>query len=93
MLTHQSSRLKKKNVFYCIGLIFFIFFFFLLRFYRNSQRYTFALTGKTWALLRQYCPELIPKIITRASVFSRMSPDQKQQLIQELQSIGYYVGE
>ncbi|XP_022160995.1 probable cation-transporting ATPase 13A3 isoform X2 [Myzus persicae] len=56
-----------------------------------SQRYTFALTGKTWSLLRQYCPELIPKIITRASVFSRMSPDQKQQLVQELQGIGYYV--
>lgn len=60
---------------------------------RNPQRYTFALTGKTWSLLRQYCPELTPKIITRASVFSRMSPDQKQQLVQELQGIGYYVGE
>jgi len=62
-------------------------------FIRCSQRYTFALTGKTWSSLRQYCPELIPKIITRASVFSRMSPDQKQQLVQELQGIGYYVGE
>lgn len=59
---------------------------------KRSQRYTFALTGKTWALLKQYCPEYIPKIITRASVFSRMSPDQKQQLVQELQAIGYYVG-
>lgn len=59
---------------------------------RCSQRYTFALTGKTWSLLKQYCPELVPKIITRASVFSRMSPDQKQQLVQELQGIGYYVG-
>jgi len=59
---------------------------------RCSQKYSFALTGKTWSLLKQYCPELIPKIITRASVFSRMSPDQKQQLVQELQGIGYYVG-
>lgn len=59
---------------------------------RCSQKYTFALTGKTWSLLKQYCPGDIPKIITRASVFSRMSPDQKQQLIQELQDIGYYVG-
>ncbi|XP_050535310.1 polyamine-transporting ATPase 13A3-like isoform X2 [Daktulosphaira vitifoliae] len=58
---------------------------------RSSQKYSFALTGKTWSLLKQYCPEYIPKIITRASVFSRMSPDQKQQLIQELQGIGYYV--
>ncbi|XP_050437408.1 polyamine-transporting ATPase 13A3-like isoform X2 [Adelges cooleyi] len=58
---------------------------------KSSQKYTFALTGKTWSLLKQYCPELLPKIITRASVFSRMSPDQKQQLVQELQGIGYYV--
>lgn len=71
----------------------YLYFYFFGLFYRNSQRYTFALTGKTWALLGQYCPELIPKIITRASVFSRMSPDQKQQLVQELQGIGYYVGE
>lgn len=70
-----------------------ILILFLNFFFRCSQRYTFALTGKTWSLLRQYCPELVPKIITRASVFSRMSPDQKQQLVQELQGIGYYVGE
>jgi len=50
------------------------------------------LTGKTWALIKQYYPELIPKVVTRGAIFARMSPDQKQQLVQELQSLGYYVG-
>lgn len=52
----------------------------------------FALTGKTWALVKHHYPELIPKLATRGAIFARMSPDQKQQLVQELQSLGYYVG-
>ncbi|XP_006611115.1 probable cation-transporting ATPase 13A3 isoform X3 [Apis dorsata] len=57
----------------------------------SQNKYVFALTGKTWALVRQYYPELIPKLVTRGAIFARMSPDQKQQLVQELQSLGYYV--
>ncbi|XP_058794306.1 polyamine-transporting ATPase 13A3 isoform X2 [Phymastichus coffea] len=53
--------------------------------------YAFSLTGKTWALVKQHYPELIPKITTRGTIFARMSPDQKQQLVQELQALGYYV--
>ncbi|XP_008206786.1 cation-transporting ATPase 13A2 isoform X2 [Nasonia vitripennis] len=61
---------------------------------QNSPRkndYVFSLTGKTWALIKQYYPELIPKLTTRGTIFARMSPDQKQQLVQELQALGYYV--
>ncbi|EFN68541.1 Probable cation-transporting ATPase 13A3 [Camponotus floridanus] len=57
----------------------------------SKSKYVFALTGKTWASIRQYYPELIPKVVTRGAIFARMSPDQKQQLVQELQSLGYYV--
>ncbi|XP_003695012.1 probable cation-transporting ATPase 13A3 isoform X1 [Apis florea] len=57
----------------------------------SQNKYVFALTGKTWALVKQYYPELIPKLVTRGAIFARMSPDQKQQLVQELQSLGYYV--
>ncbi|KYN32967.1 putative cation-transporting ATPase 13A3 [Trachymyrmex septentrionalis] len=57
----------------------------------SKNKYAFALTGKTWALMKQYYPELIPKVVTRGAIFARMSPDQKQQLVQELQSLGYYV--
>lgn len=58
----------------------------------SKNKYAFALTGKTWALIKQFYPELIPKVVTRGAIFARMSPDQKQQLVQELQSLGYYVG-
>ncbi|XP_014218278.1 probable cation-transporting ATPase 13A3 isoform X2 [Copidosoma floridanum] len=57
----------------------------------KKNDYVFALTGKTWALIKQYYPELIPNIVTRGTIFARMSPDQKQQLVQELQALGYYV--
>ncbi|XP_020286943.1 probable cation-transporting ATPase 13A3 isoform X2 [Pseudomyrmex gracilis] len=57
----------------------------------SKNKYAFALTGKTWALIKQFYPELISKVVTRGAIFARMSPDQKQQLVQELQSLGYYV--
>ena len=53
--------------------------------------YRFALSGKTWAVITEHFRELIPSIITRGTIFARMSPDQKQQLIIELQHLGYYV--
>ncbi|XP_033335964.2 polyamine-transporting ATPase anne boleyn isoform X1 [Megalopta genalis] len=59
--------------------------------HRSKNQYVFSLTGKTWALVKQYYPDLIPKLVTRGAIFARMSPDQKQQLVQELQSLGYYV--
>lgn len=56
-----------------------------------SNRYRFAMDGKTWAIVREYYPELLPKFVTRGTIFARMSPDQKMQLITELQDLGYYV--
>ncbi|XP_017780641.1 PREDICTED: probable cation-transporting ATPase 13A3 [Nicrophorus vespilloides] len=55
------------------------------------NNYRFAMTGKVWAAIRDEHPELIPKLVTRGSIFARMSPEQKQQLVQELQGLGYYV--
>lgn len=56
-----------------------------------SNRYRFAMDGKTWAIVREYYPDLLPKFVTRGTIFARMSPDQKMQLITELQDLGYYV--
>ncbi|XP_059164770.1 polyamine-transporting ATPase 13A3-like isoform X2 [Physella acuta] len=58
----------------------------------DSQRFHFALTGKTWGVIRQHCPDLLKKIVVRGAVFARMGPDQKGQLVEVLQDVGYYVG-
>ncbi|KAH1018274.1 hypothetical protein HUJ05_006079 [Dendroctonus ponderosae] len=55
------------------------------------NNYRFAMTGRTWAVIKEHYPELMPRICTRGTVFARMAPDQKQQLVQELQGLGYYV--
>uniref|UniRef100_A0A1Y1K832 Cation-transporting ATPase n=1 Tax=Photinus pyralis TaxID=7054 RepID=A0A1Y1K832_PHOPY len=55
------------------------------------NNYRFTMSGKVWGVIRDYYPELIPRLVTRGSIFARMSPDQKQQLIEELQSMGYCV--
>ncbi|KAJ8921226.1 hypothetical protein NQ315_013698 [Exocentrus adspersus] len=55
------------------------------------NNYRFAMTGKVWAAVKDYYPELLPRLCTRGNIFARMAPDQKQQLIQELQNLGYCV--
>ncbi|KAH9492498.1 hypothetical protein Btru_025992, partial [Bulinus truncatus] len=58
----------------------------------DKPRFHFAVTGKTWAVLRKYCPNILKKIVVKGTVFARMGPDQKGQLVEVLQDIGYYVG-
>ncbi|KAL3272232.1 hypothetical protein HHI36_022715 [Cryptolaemus montrouzieri] len=58
----------------------------------NCNNYRFAMTGKVWGVVREYySEELLGKLVTRGTIFARMSPEQKQQLVQELQALGYYV--
>ncbi|GAB6018630.1 hypothetical protein CHUAL_000312 [Chamberlinius hualienensis] len=58
---------------------------------QHGEKFHFALSGKSYQVIKEYFPELLPKIIVRGTVFARMSPDQKQQLIEHYQGIGYYV--
>jgi len=57
------------------------------------QPFAFAMNGATWSIIKESFPELLPRLIVRGTVFARMSPDQKQQLVGHLQELGYYVGE
>ncbi len=42
-------------------------------------------------MVRRNFPDLMDRIATRGTVFARMSPTQKQVLIERLQELGYYV--
>ncbi|KAH9285429.1 putative cation-transporting ATPase W08D2.5 [Echinococcus granulosus] len=50
-----------------------------------------ALSGKTWAIIREHFPSLIPKLVVKGTVFARFSPEQKSQLVEALQCVGYSV--
>lgn len=54
--------------------------------------FCFAMNGKSFAALTDYFPEMLPKVLMHATVFARMSPDQKTQLMQNFQVLGYCVG-
>ncbi|XP_029433723.1 cation-transporting ATPase 13A2 isoform X2 [Rhinatrema bivittatum] len=54
--------------------------------------YHFALNGKSFAVVYDYFPDLMPKVLVRGTIFARMSPDQKTQLVHSLQDLKYCVG-
>ncbi|KAK3867069.1 hypothetical protein Pcinc_027432 [Petrolisthes cinctipes] len=58
----------------------------------TRQKYCFAIEGRSWATVYQYFPEVLQKLLVRGAIFARMSPEQKQQLVLELEALGYYVG-
>ena len=58
----------------------------------KSDNYYFACTGKSFEVIRSSNKELLHKLAVRGKVFARMSPEQKQQLVEILQNLGYYVG-
>ncbi|XP_017489622.1 PREDICTED: probable cation-transporting ATPase 13A3 [Rhagoletis zephyria] len=58
----------------------------------DRDRIHIAVTGRTFKVLREHYPEVLKKVAVRGTVFARMAPEQKQQLIELLQELGYYVG-
>ncbi|XP_067049944.1 polyamine-transporting ATPase 13A3-like isoform X4 [Acropora muricata] len=54
--------------------------------------YHFAMSGKTFSLIRNHSPELLKKLLISGTVFARMSPEQKTQLIEGIQKLSYCVG-
>ncbi len=58
----------------------------------NSGSYHLAITGKCWSVIQEHYSDMIPEFVVKGTIFARMSPDQKQQLVQALQKTGYFVG-
>ncbi|CAF2321068.1 unnamed protein product [Rotaria sp. Silwood2] len=54
---------------------------------RRSQ-YHFAISGKSFQIVRDEHPELLHRLCVRGTVFARMLPEQKQQLIETLEELG-----
>ena len=53
-----------------------------------TMDYTFATDGKSFNIIRDHFPMVFERLCTRGSVFARMTPDQKEFLIEELQELG-----
>ncbi|KAI3357136.1 hypothetical protein L3Q82_015599, partial [Scortum barcoo] len=68
------------------------FLFFTQGLYQGAFNYHLAINGKSFAALCDHFPEYLPKVLLRATVFARMTPDQKTQLVKELQKLNYRVG-
>lgn len=51
-----------------------------------------AIDGPNFEAIREHFPEIFDKVCVRGAVFARMSPEQKQVLVEYLQELGYYVG-
>lgn len=58
----------------------------------ETSDFHYVVDGKTWALLRSHFSDVIPRIIVRGTVFARMLPEQKTQLIEAFQDLNYIVG-
>nr|XP_028597190.1 cation-transporting ATPase 13A2 isoform X3 [Podarcis muralis] len=61
-------------------------------FLEQQHPYHLAVNGQSFAVLCDHFPDLLPKILVRATIFARMSPDQKTLLVQNLRDLNYCVG-
>ncbi|XP_075056990.1 putative cation-transporting ATPase 13A4 [Mixophyes fleayi] len=52
----------------------------------------FVLDGKTYQIINQHFYNLLPNILLNGTIFARMTPKQKSNLIEELQKLEYFVG-
>uniref|UniRef100_A0A3P8Z6E0 Polyamine-transporting ATPase 13A3 n=1 Tax=Esox lucius TaxID=8010 RepID=A0A3P8Z6E0_ESOLU len=57
-----------------------------------QPHYHFAMTGKSFAVITEHFPDLVQKLALRSTIFARMAPDQKTQLVEILQGVDYTVG-
>lgn len=51
-----------------------------------------ALSGSTFAVLKKHFPRLLPKVLVQGTIFARMAPEQKTELVCDLQKLQYCVG-
>ncbi|PAV92420.1 hypothetical protein WR25_25555 isoform A [Diploscapter pachys] len=57
----------------------------------NNCTYHIAIAGSTYTVICHEYPELVSRLACVCDVFARMSPDQKQLLVESLQDVAYTV--
>ncbi|CAF1358757.1 unnamed protein product [Didymodactylos carnosus] len=59
----------------------------------HHSLFHFAISGKSFKVIRNEHPELYERLVVRGTIFARMLPEQKQQLVETLQELGtsYYL--
>lgn len=58
----------------------------------DYNKYHFAVSGKSFSVLRNHFPEIIDQVCQRGTIFARMSPEQKAQLVEKFQELEYGTG-
>ncbi|GAW12630.1 hypothetical protein ANO14919_020000 [Xylariales sp. No.14919] len=59
----------------------------------NLKNYSLAISGDVFRWIIDFAPnEVMQKMLVRGKIFARMSPDEKHELVEKLQSIGYCCG-
>ncbi|XP_046905428.1 polyamine-transporting ATPase 13A3 isoform X1 [Hypomesus transpacificus] len=59
---------------------------------KAQEQYHFAMSGKSFAVITEHFQDLLQKLVLHGTIFARMAPDQKTQLIEALQGVDYFVG-
>ncbi|XP_038671734.1 probable cation-transporting ATPase 13A3 isoform X2 [Scyliorhinus canicula] len=58
----------------------------------QMNHYHFAMDGKSFSIITEHFQDLLSKLVLNGTVFARMAPDQKTQLVEAFQNVDYYVG-
>ncbi|KAI1754422.1 hypothetical protein F4782DRAFT_29552 [Xylaria castorea] len=59
----------------------------------NLKNYSLAISGDVFRWIIDFAPnDVMQKMLVRGKIFARMSPDEKHELVEKLQSIGYCCG-
>ncbi|KAF7728451.1 hypothetical protein EC973_006131 [Apophysomyces ossiformis] len=61
--------------------------------YGGELKYHLAVTGEAFRWMVDHASiEVLQRMLVKGAIYARMSPDEKQELVNELQNIGYCVG-
>lgn len=60
--------------------------------HKSQSLYHFAMNGKSFGVIEEHFPDMLQKLVLHGTVFARMAPDQKTQLVETLQAVDYFVG-